>query len=223
MLSAQHNYFINGIFVIFMKYIRFLLKPVSVSVSPSNFNSLPRTSIRWLCHFIQVYDLYLVVISSAVQEERASFVDDDFPSKTYRSIMDQVDDVDVVDVNSTVNSTPFLSTSFSSKQWIPACPPDCKPDVGQVWSKVRAWIGMPRQMTTLDSSVKWIKKDHAGAGVKAKAARIAFIYTIYWIWRVRNATRFDDAKAHEEEVFARIQYMVYKILFSIYPHELIMF
>ncbi|CAH9142425.1 unnamed protein product [Cuscuta epithymum] len=41
--------------------------------------------------------------------------------------MDQVDDVDV---NSTVNSTPFLSTSFSSKQWIPACPPDCKHAVG---------------------------------------------------------------------------------------------
>ncbi|CAH9051431.1 unnamed protein product [Cuscuta europaea] len=85
---------------------------------------------------------------------------------------------------------------------------------GTIWNKVRAWIGMPRQMSTLDSAVKWIKKDRAGVWIKAKTIRIAFIYTIYWIWRVRNATRFDDKKTREEEVFERIQYMVYKILYT---------
>ncbi|CAH9108311.1 unnamed protein product, partial [Cuscuta europaea] len=45
--------------------------------------------------------------------------------------MDQVDDVDVVDVN----STPFLSTLFF-KQWISSCPPDCKPVVGMTFSSL---------------------------------------------------------------------------------------
>ncbi|CAH9090550.1 unnamed protein product [Cuscuta epithymum] len=76
---------------------------------------------------------------------------------------------------------------------------------GAIWSRVRIWIGLHRQMTTLDSSVKWIKKDHGGAGIKAKTVWIAFIYTAYWIWRVRNATKFDGATLKEEDVFARIK------------------
>ncbi|CAH9145483.1 unnamed protein product [Cuscuta epithymum] len=92
---------------------------------------------------------------------------------------------------------------------------------GKVWAMMKAWIGIPRMMGTLASAVKWIKKERSGASVRAKAARIAFSCTIYSLWRVRNAARFDDFLPKEEEVFARIQYVVYKILYCIYPYDLV--
>ncbi len=134
----------------------------------------------------------------------------------FRNRLATYDNLSRLDV---INTCPFCK---GEPKTVPHLFFGCK-FTGTVWSKLRAWIGMPREMSTLESSVKWIRKDHAGVGIKAKALRIAFIYTIYWLWRVRNATRFDDKKTHEEDVFARIQYMVYKILYSIYPHELITF
>ncbi|CAH9069914.1 unnamed protein product [Cuscuta epithymum] len=92
---------------------------------------------------------------------------------------------------------------------------------GKVWHRVRTWLDIPREMGTMLNSLKWIKRKRQGSGIKAKAARIAFCYSIYWIWRTRNATCFDGLVPKEEVVFARIQYIVYKILYSLYPHELV--
>ncbi|CAH9074929.1 unnamed protein product [Cuscuta europaea] len=92
---------------------------------------------------------------------------------------------------------------------------------GNVWQKVKRWLQLPRRMGTLHSSLNWIKKERQGSGIKAKAARIAFCYTVYWIWRTRNATCFDGLTPREDDVFARIQYITYKILYSIYPFELV--
>ncbi|CAH9125273.1 unnamed protein product [Cuscuta epithymum] len=84
---------------------------------------------------------------------------------------------------------------------------------------VNEWLGMPRLMGTLASSVKWIKKERSGANVQAKASRIALYFSIYWIWRVRNAATFDGVTPKEDDVFARIKYIVYKVLYSIYPYD----
>ncbi|CAH9112761.1 unnamed protein product [Cuscuta europaea] len=90
---------------------------------------------------------------------------------------------------------------------------------GEVWRKVTTWLGIPREMRTMHSSLKWIKKERQGSGIRAKAARIAFCFSIYWIWRTRNATCFDGLLPKEDDIFARIQYITYKILYSLYPYE----
>ncbi|CAH9109723.1 unnamed protein product [Cuscuta europaea] len=94
---------------------------------------------------------------------------------------------------------------------------------GQVWETVKQWLGLTRSMHTLRSSVKWIKKEQSGANLKAKAVRIAFCYSIYWIWRSRNSIRFDGAKANIQGVVAQIKFMVYKLLYSLYPVDMINF
>ncbi|CAH9096812.1 unnamed protein product [Cuscuta epithymum] len=78
-------------------------------------------------------------------------------------------------------------------------------------------------MTTLSSSVKWILKDHKGSKIKGKAVRIAFCAAVYYLWHARNANRFDEGDVKEDEVVAKIKHVVYKILFNIYPHDLITF
>ncbi|CAH9148827.1 unnamed protein product [Cuscuta epithymum] len=98
------------------------------------------------------------------------------------------------------------------------CPFTCR-----IWGKIREWLGMENQMTTLRSSVKWIIKKCKGSTLKAKAVRIAFCAAAYHIWRARNACRFDDCLKTEDEVIAKIKHVVYKILFSLYPHDLIKF
>ncbi|CAH9089943.1 unnamed protein product [Cuscuta europaea] len=97
------------------------------------------------------------------------------------------------------------------------------PFSGKIWSLVKNWIDMPRLMGTLSSSVKWIKKERSGATIKAKATRIAFCFSVYHIWRTRNAIKFDGTSPKVEDVFARIKYIVYKVLYSIYSHELVVF
>ncbi|CAH9091992.1 unnamed protein product [Cuscuta epithymum] len=94
---------------------------------------------------------------------------------------------------------------------------------GQVWTRIKAWLGITRQMTTLRSAVKWIKKEHNGAHIKAKAVRITFCFTIYWMWRTRNSICFEAAKVKVEDIIHHIKYMVYKVLFSIYPYHMITF
>ncbi|CAH9122317.1 unnamed protein product [Cuscuta epithymum] len=61
------------------------------------------------------------------------------------------------------------------------------------------------------------------AHVQAKASRIVFCFSIYWIRSTRNATRFDGLAPKEEDVFAKIKYIVYKILYSLYLHDLVVF
>ncbi|CAH9085418.1 unnamed protein product [Cuscuta europaea] len=98
------------------------------------------------------------------------------------------------------------------------CPFTCR-----VWHHVRSWMGLRHEMSTLLSSIKWIKKTHKGSTLKAKAARIAFCATVYYIWHARNEGRFDGKMKKEEEVVAKIKHVMYKVLYNIYPHELITF
>ncbi|KAG9133259.1 hypothetical protein Leryth_020754 [Lithospermum erythrorhizon] len=46
-----------------------------------------------------------------------------------------------------------------------------------ITSTIRTWLGIRRQMTTLESAIKWIKKEHGGKSIRAKAIILAF-------WRI---------------------------------------
>lgn len=43
-----------------------------------------------------------------------------------------------------------------------------------------------RDMNTLSSVVKWIKKDHGGALIRSKVVLLAFAATIYTVWIAQN-------------------------------------
>ncbi|CAH9115366.1 unnamed protein product [Cuscuta europaea] len=98
------------------------------------------------------------------------------------------------------------------------CPFSCR-----IWEQVKNWLGLRHHMTTIWSSVKWILKEHKGSKLKGKAVRIAFCATLYHIWQARNANRFDGNCRKEDELIAKIKHVVYKILFNIYPREMIKF
>ncbi|CAH9148220.1 unnamed protein product [Cuscuta epithymum] len=78
-------------------------------------------------------------------------------------------------------------------------------------------------MNTLLSAIKWISKKRRGSTLKAKAGRLAFCAAVYHIWQARNNVRFDEATRTEDDVVAKIKHVVYKILYSIYPHDLVNF
>ncbi|CAH9050033.1 unnamed protein product [Cuscuta europaea] len=94
---------------------------------------------------------------------------------------------------------------------------------GQLWRNVKDWLGISRQMTSLRSAIKWMQRECKGVHIRAKATRIAFSYTIYWIWRTRNAIRFDGATLKLEDMLAKIKFMMYKVLYSLYPYHMITF
>ncbi|CAH9109955.1 unnamed protein product [Cuscuta europaea] len=78
-------------------------------------------------------------------------------------------------------------------------------------------------MTKILSAIKWIKKEHNGAHAKAKTVRLSFCYTIYWTWRMRNKICFEKAKITVDEMVKQIKYMVYKVIYSMYPIDRITF
>ncbi|CAH9107180.1 unnamed protein product [Cuscuta europaea] len=94
---------------------------------------------------------------------------------------------------------------------------------GQVWTLVKNWLGISRRMSTLLSTAKWIKKENNGAHAKAKGVRLAFCYTVYWIWRTRNMICFEKIKPKVEDLVKNIKFMVYKILYAMYPFDRITF
>ncbi|CAH9083664.1 unnamed protein product [Cuscuta europaea] len=94
---------------------------------------------------------------------------------------------------------------------------------GQVWNMIRDWLGITRQMNTLSSAVKWMKKEHNGANVKAKAVKLSFCYTIYWTWRMRNMICFEKTTTTVIDMVKHIKFMVYKVLYYMYPIERVTF
>lgn len=97
----------------------------------------------------------------------------------------------------------------------------CCTFVRAVWAKVRCWLGINREMTTLLSVIKRIKKDFRGALIKSKVVVIALASTVYFIWKMRNEATFTNKATDVSFVFSTIQYNVYSIIYSLYPVEVV--
>lgn len=92
-----------------------------------------------------------------------------------------------------------------------------------VWLRIRRWIGITRDMNTIRSAAKWIKKEFRGALIKSKAVLIAFATTVYMVWKIRNEVTFASKTADVSTLVSQIQYKVYSILYNYYPVEAINF
>lgn len=95
--------------------------------------------------------------------------------------------------------------------------------VKAIWYKIRKWLGIKREMSTLSSAIKWIKKDYNGALIKSKAVVLALASTVYHIWMARNSVIFSHMHAEVDGLFISIQTALYRVFFSLYPIESIAF
>lgn len=75
-------------------------------------------------------------------------------------------------------------------------------------------------MSSLASSVKWLKKDFRGAFMHSKAALLGFEVTVYTIWRLRNDVIFAGKSSNVGTTFKNIQFLVYSVLNGLYPWRL---
>ncbi|GAA0171437.1 reverse transcriptase [Lithospermum erythrorhizon] len=93
------------------------------------------------------------------------------------------------------------------------------PFTSLIWSTIRDWLGIKREMNTLESAIKWLKKEFGGCRVFARAARLGFVTTVYEVWMARNALRFDGKKSSLEAIVAKVKVSTYCILYQIYPES----
>ncbi|KAL0331191.1 UNVERIFIED_CONTAM: hypothetical protein Sangu_1664600 [Sesamum angustifolium] len=84
-----------------------------------------------------------------------------------------------------------------------------------------AVLGIRRHMSTLLSAVKWLIKEKTRSSVQNKARLIALACTVYSLWRHRNEVIFEGKTPCPEELVISIKITVYRILLSLFPHELI--
>ncbi|GAA0161063.1 reverse transcriptase [Lithospermum erythrorhizon] len=97
------------------------------------------------------------------------------------------------------------------------------PFTSAIWCTIRTWLGIRRQMTTLESAIKWITKEHGGKGVRAKAIILALCVLVHEIWRARNGAAFDQDSTSPEVIVARVKLATYRILIRLYPTRRITF
>lgn len=80
--------------------------------------------------------------------------------------------------------------------------------------------GLHRAMSTLESGVKWLKKESKGGSWRQKAKRVAFASTVYHIWKARNKQIFEGLHPSEQGIIRQIKYHVYSVIFGHFPHVL---
>lgn len=86
-----------------------------------------------------------------------------------------------------------------------------------IWQFIKTWLGLHRSMTTIASSIKWIKKSSRKQSKQGKAQRIGLACTVYMIWNARNRKIFEDCSPNIADICFKIKSHVYKVLYTLYP------
>lgn len=86
--------------------------------------------------------------------------------------------------------------------------------VQAIWNRVRNWLNIHKSMTTLLSTVKWIKKEYRGAMIITKSVTLAFAAMVYFIWSSRNKILFAGASILSSEILKSIQVSVMTVLYD---------
>ncbi|GAA0183545.1 hypothetical protein LIER_31086 [Lithospermum erythrorhizon] len=92
-----------------------------------------------------------------------------------------------------------------------------------IWNHIRTWLGIRRQMSTLESAIKWVKKEHGGKSLRSRALLLAFCIVVHEIWRARNAAAFYQEPTSPEVIIARVILATYRILIKLHPTQRITF
>lgn len=95
--------------------------------------------------------------------------------------------------------------------------------VSSIWRRIHRWLKVNRSMLTLNSTMKWIKKDHVGAFMHNKVVVLAFAAVVYCIWSARKKMLFAGRTLAANDILVTIQTHVLTILVALYPLEAITF
>ncbi|KAL9178235.1 hypothetical protein ABFS82_01G112800 [Erythranthe guttata] len=87
----------------------------------------------------------------------------------------------------------------------------------EVWTNIRIWLGIRRRPTTLDATLKWLKKDVRGKSYRSKTQRCALASLVYHIWEARNKWKFEKIGTNPKDLTRKIQLHVYSAMFSQHP------
>lgn len=74
-----------------------------------------------------------------------------------------------------------------------------------IWGEISAWVGLRRSMFTLQSAMKWIKKESGGTTSHSKAKCVALVTTIYHIWTTKNRLIFENLRSHDDSIIRQIK------------------
>lgn len=89
-----------------------------------------------------------------------------------------------------------------------------------VWTDIRCWIGIHRAMSTLDSALKWLKKEAKGTSKRAKAKKVALASCVHNIWAARNRLIFEKEKPKPSSLVRKVKEDVFRFLFETSPPDL---
>jgi len=84
-----------------------------------------------------------------------------------------------------------------------------------VWRCIRDWLGISREMSTIFSALKWIKKEVKGSGSKTKAKKVALACTVYHIWNARNRKIFEGQTQEVVSTVFKIKLQIYRTVFAL--------
>jgi hypothetical protein len=84
------------------------------------------------------------------------------------------------------------------------------PWVTPAWDDIKAWLGFHREMNSLASTVKWIRKETKGRGAHARAKRVAVACFVYTIWETRNKLIFEGKRCLTSDICSRVKTHVYR-------------
>lgn len=66
----------------------------------------------------------------------------------------------------------------------------------------------------------WSSQKFKGKALKAKAAKIALVATVYHIWQAHNSYIFENIIFVSRDVVHRIPIHVYRVMYKLFPHIL---
>jgi hypothetical protein len=75
--------------------------------------------------------------------------------------------------------------------------------ISPIWLHMKGWLGLHRQMNTITSTVRWIRK--AGKGKHVRFKLVAAAYFVYIIWESRNNMVFENRKISLVDIIRRVQ------------------
>jgi hypothetical protein len=91
----------------------------------------------------------------------------------------------------------------------------------QIWKYIKNWLGLDREMATLNNNLKWPRKESKGKSMKAKANKIAASTIVYHLWAARNRSIFENRIEIINVIVRTIKYHICRIMYDHFPLELV--
>ncbi|XP_047979069.1 uncharacterized protein LOC125220988 [Salvia hispanica] len=87
------------------------------------------------------------------------------------------------------------------------------------WGKIKAWLGVSRPLTTIQSAIKWMARENFGSAITKRAKWVALAATVSLIWKARNLLVFHSIVFDPNHLVFEIKRVTCTVLYSLYPED----